>query len=71
MIVVSDTSVISNLYLVDHLQLLPKLFHNVIIPPKVYAELQALQQFNIDIQPIVKASWLSVQAPPMPGLFNI
>jgi len=63
MIVISDTSVISNLYLTGQLQLLPKLFHLLLIPPKVMDELKALQQFNIDVQPILQAEFIVLQVP--------
>lgn len=39
MIIVSDTTPISELAKVDHLNLLPKLFGEVIIPQGVYVEL--------------------------------
>jgi len=63
MIVVSDTSVISNLYLVGHLDLLQKLFTTIIIPQKVHDELLELQQFGVDVQSIVKAEYINVQTP--------
>ncbi|MEO1182632.1 MAG: DUF3368 domain-containing protein, partial [Cyanobacteria bacterium J06636_28] len=42
MIIVSDTSVITNLINVDSLFLLKKLYQNVIIPQAVYQELSVL-----------------------------
>lgn len=49
MIVVSDTSVISNLLLIGELKLLHQLYGEIIIPDKVKEELQKLQEFGIDI----------------------
>ena len=63
MIVISDTSVISNLHLIGHFDLLEKLFHSVIIPQKVKDELLALQRLGVDVTPIVNATFLSVQTP--------
>ncbi len=63
MIVVSDTSVISNLYLIGHLDLLQKLFTTIIIPQKVHNELLELRQFGVDVQPIVGAIYIKVQTP--------
>jgi len=63
MIVVSDTSVICNLFFISHLDLLSKLFENVIIPPKVLAELIELEKFGYDIEPITTASFLRVETP--------
>lgn len=63
MIVVSDTSVISNLFLVGHLHILEKLFISVVIPQKVQMELLALQGFGIDITPILTAAFIVVKKP--------
>ncbi len=61
MIVMSDTSAITNLAAIDHLKLLPQLYNQVIIPEAVYREL-------VDIDPPVPgtievqtASWLEVR----------
>lgn len=60
MIVVSDTSPITNLLQVNQLHLLEKLFGSVIITPEVYAELSELdfQKKNLD-----GLMWLSVSEP--------
>jgi predicted nucleic acid-binding protein len=47
MVVVSDTTAISNLYLIDKLWLLEKLYKEVIIPSSVYQELKNLKK-NVD-----------------------
>lgn len=61
MIVISDTSVITNLAAIQHLPLLPQLYRQVIIPEAVYRELA-------DIDPPVPgtleaqtADWLQVK----------
>jgi predicted nucleic acid-binding protein len=51
MIVVSDTSCISNLITIGHDHLLQKLFADVIIPPAVEAE---LRRFHTSIPPFIK-----------------
>lgn len=63
MIVVSDTSVISNLFLVGHLDILEKLFISVVIPQKVQMELLALKGFGIDVTPILTAAFIVVKKP--------
>ena len=63
MIVVSDTSVISNLYLVGHLDVLEKLFNSVVIPQKVKDELLEIQRFGVDVTPIINSPFISVQIP--------
>ncbi len=47
MVIVSDTTAISNLYLIDKLWLLEKLYKEVIIPNSVYQELKSLKK-NVD-----------------------
>lgn len=61
MIVVSDTSAITNLAAINQLRLLPLLYQQVIIPEAVYREL-------VDIEPLVPgsaevqtATWLEVK----------
>ena len=63
MIVVGDTSVISNLFLVGHLDILESLFHSVVIPQKVQDELLELQGFGIDVNPILHAPFIVVKTP--------
>lgn len=62
MIVISDTSVITNLAAIHHLKLLSQLYNQVTIPEAVYREL-------VDIEPPVPgtlevqgAAWLEVRA---------
>ncbi|MBW4579004.1 MAG: DUF3368 domain-containing protein [Tildeniella nuda ZEHNDER 1965/U140] len=56
MIVVSDTSAITNLAAIQHLQLLPQLYNQVIVPEAVYREL-------VDIEPPVPGT-IEVQTTP-------
>ncbi|MCX6199787.1 MAG: DUF3368 domain-containing protein [Bacteroidetes bacterium] len=60
MIVVSDTSPITNLLQVRQLHLLQKLFGSVIITPQVYAELSELEFQKTEIG---KLKWISVSEP--------
>jgi uncharacterized protein len=60
-IVISDTSVITNLAAIQHLYLLPQLYNQIIIPEAVYREL-------VDIDPpvpgtleIQAASWVEIR----------
>ena len=63
MIVISDTSVICNLFLVGYLDLIPKLFGEVLIPSKVYDELLELEKFNFNITPILQADFIEIKSP--------
>ena len=62
MIVVSDTSPILNLARIGRLELLPLLYHQVLIPPTVYAE---LTRSKVDLPPAIdlaSAPWLIIAA---------
>lgn len=59
MIVVSDTSALSNLAIVDHLWLLEALYQSVIVPDVVAAELAAAS--NPTISAILQLSWIQTQ----------
>jgi uncharacterized protein len=62
MIVVSDTSPISSLFLINQLQLLPDLFGSIILPKKVMEELLLLQtDFGYDLSPVFNNEWLMVR----------
>jgi uncharacterized protein len=59
-IVVSDTSPISNLILVDHIHLLLQLFGTIVIPDVVYQELLANGSNHPVTQTIQTVDWLEV-----------
>lgn len=63
MIIVSDTSPISNLLQIEHLFLIPSLFGAIVIPPKVNSEILALAQFGINLEVFQKADWVKIKAP--------
>ena len=48
MIVVSDTTPLISLLKIEHLDLLKKLFGNVLIPQSVYDELTADERFRME-----------------------
>jgi uncharacterized protein len=61
-IVVSDTSPISNLLQIGSLELLHQLFGQIIIPP-VDAEVRKLESFSVDITSYSTADWIEIVAP--------
>lgn len=63
MIIVSDTSPVSNLILIQRLYILQKLFSEIIIPPAVDAEILALRQFDKDLSEYENADWIKVVQP--------
>jgi predicted nucleic acid-binding protein len=54
-IVVSDTSAISNLIQIDQLSLLIKLFPEIVVPPTVYMEVMQLSKFDIPVDQFINA----------------
>lgn len=63
MIIISDTSVISNLILIQRLDLLPALYGEIRIPQVVEAEILQLESFNVDISEFKNAGWVTIQNP--------
>lgn len=63
MIVISDTSPINYLVLIDEIELLPKLFGTVIIPPSVLSELQRNETPNkVKSWLATNPKWLELRA---------
>ena len=60
MIIVSDTSPVSNLILIRRLDILQKLFSEIIVPPAVDAEIRALRQFSIDLSEYENDEWIKI-----------
>jgi predicted nucleic acid-binding protein len=63
MIIVSDTSPVSNLILIERLDILHKLFAEIIVPTAVDAEIRALAQFGKDLSEYETAGWIKIAAP--------
>lgn len=63
MIVVSDTSPVSNLILIQRFGILQKMFAEIIVPPAVDAEIRALKQFGTNLSEYENANWLKVIEP--------
>lgn len=72
MIVVSDTTSISALFLIERIMLLEQLFKKVVIPEPVFYELMALEGFGKDVGVLRSSSWLSIRsATPGPVLSQL
>lgn len=61
MIVISDTSVITNLAAIQHLSLLTELYHQVIIPEAVYRELADIDPLAPGALEAQSADWLQAR----------
>lgn len=71
MIVISDTTAISTFLQIGELEMLERLFQEVVIPAKVYDELQVLSNFGVDISPLQNAAWLRVKMPSRSPLLTL
>lgn len=60
MIVVSDTSPIIGLILINRLELLKDIYKQVFIPQAVYDELLVLETFGFDLSELTTSSWINV-----------
>ncbi|TAK32788.1 MAG: DUF3368 domain-containing protein [Saprospiraceae bacterium] len=63
MIVVSDTSPISNLFVIGKLELLRDVYQQIIVPQAVFNELMKLQAFGYDVRQIGDLDWITVRKP--------
>lgn len=61
MVIVSDTTTISNLFLIGRLDILERLYGEIWIPRAVMNELNRLLEFGWDISSIQNASWIQVK----------
>ena len=63
MIIVSDTSTLSGLLLINRLELLGEVYDEVIIPKVVFDELLVLEDFGYEMTPVHEATWLKFAEP--------
>ena len=61
MIVVSDTSCISNLLLINHLELLQKVYSKIYIPNAVYKEILKLEIQGFDLSDFKSKEWIIIE----------
>jgi uncharacterized protein len=62
-IIVSDTSILSGLLLINRIELLGDIYSEVIIPQVVLNELLVLKDFGYEVETIQKATWLKIADP--------
>lgn len=60
MVVVSDTTTISNLFLINKLDILEKLFGEILIPKAIFRELEKLEESNISIEFTRNQTWIII-----------
>ncbi len=71
MIIVSNTSPISNLVIIGEISLLQQIYPKVFIPPAVYSELTRLPILQPTILSLLDTGWLEIQTPTDLQLLNI
>lgn len=71
MIIVSNTSPISNLIIIGEISILQKIYPKILIPPAVHSELTRLPTLQTMMISLLDASWLEIQAPTNLQLLNI
>ncbi len=60
MVIVSDTSPISNLFRIGRLELLQLVYGKVVVPEAVMRELLELEKRGIDLTSITQADWIEI-----------
>jgi len=63
MIIVSDTSIIANLIVIQRLIILKDVFFKVLIPPAVHDEVMELEGIRVDLSSYKSAEWIEVVTP--------
>lgn len=58
---VADTSPVSNLIVIQQLDLLHSLFGNILVPERVFNEIKQLENFGIDTSRLINADWVLVK----------
>jgi predicted nucleic acid-binding protein len=58
MIIISDTSPVSNLIAIGRLEILKTVFGEIIIPEAVYNEILKIKNFNTDVSSFENATWI-------------
>jgi uncharacterized protein len=70
MIIVSNTSPISNLIIIGEISLLRQIYPKVLIPPAVHSELTRLPTLQSTIISLLRDGWLEIQSPTNPQLLD-
>lgn len=71
MLIVSNTSPISNLIFIGEISLLQQIYPKVLIPPAVHSELTGLPILEPTMHSLVDSGWLQIQTPTDLRLLNI
>lgn len=61
MVIISDTTALSNLIKLGKLHYLKEIFHKIIIPKAVYHELIPLKGYRLDLTEIENGDWVQIE----------
>jgi predicted nucleic acid-binding protein len=61
MVIISDTTALSNLIKLGKLHYLKEIFHKIIIPKAVYHELIPLKGYHLDLTEIENGDWVQIE----------
>jgi predicted nucleic acid-binding protein len=70
MIIVSNTSPISNLLIIGEISLLQRIYPTILIPPAVYSELNRLPILQPKILSLLDSGWLAIRSPTNAQMLN-
>jgi len=62
MIVVSDTTALSNLIQIGETHILKEIYQKILIPESVYDELLVLEELEISVQAFLGSDWIEAKA---------
>jgi len=62
-IVISDTSPVSNLIIIGRLEILKGVFEEIVIPPSVESEIERLSDFSISLNLYHESDWIRKEKP--------
>lgn len=71
MIVVSDTSCLSGLFLIGHLRIIEQLYGTIIVPHAVWEEFLGLEAFGFNPKTVISILNLKIQSPQNQGLVEL
>jgi len=63
MLIISDSSPLICFIKINRLDILQKLFSEVIVPPIVYEEVQRIKPLGFEVDEFLQAQWITVQKP--------
>ena len=70
-LVITNTTPLLYLYRLGHLELLPKLYRQIVVPQAVVKELKAGESQGDDVPDVKNYDWIEVRSVTVPGLIGL